>query len=146
MRIGGFEIEPLLVLLVFVPIAIALEFMHADPVWIFVASSAAIAAPVINVLPAIAPNLTSGSPSYAPWEANAMNALSDLGSVATTSRMSRSASAPRSTSQKNRPNSTIGAPTRSSMATNTTSTTPSLGTLRTSPLRRPKTIPPAAAR
>ena len=42
MRIGGFEIEPLLVLLVFVPIAIALEFMHADPVWIFVASSAAI--------------------------------------------------------------------------------------------------------
>jgi len=42
MRVGGFEIEPLLVLLVFVPIAIALEFMHADPVWIFVASSAAI--------------------------------------------------------------------------------------------------------
>src|SRR4029453_17357071 len=42
MRVGGFKIEPLMVLLVFVPIAIALEFMHADPVWIFVASSAAI--------------------------------------------------------------------------------------------------------
>ncbi|MGE0820887.1 MAG: calcium/proton exchanger [Candidatus Binatia bacterium] len=42
MRIGGFEIEPLLVLLVFVPIAIILEMLHADPVWIFVASSAAI--------------------------------------------------------------------------------------------------------
>ena len=42
MRIGGFEIEPLLVLLVFVPIAIVLEFMHADPVWIFAASSMAI--------------------------------------------------------------------------------------------------------
>lgn len=42
MRIGGFEIEPLLVLLIFVPIAIVLEFMHADPVWVFVASAAAI--------------------------------------------------------------------------------------------------------
>lgn len=42
MWIGGFEIEPLSALLVFVPIAIALEFMHADPVWIFTASSAAI--------------------------------------------------------------------------------------------------------
>jgi Ca2+:H+ antiporter len=42
MRIGGFAIEPLLVLLVFVPIAMVLEFMHADPVWIFAASSMAI--------------------------------------------------------------------------------------------------------
>src|SRR4051794_25038213 len=42
MRVGGFEIEPLLVLLIFVPIAIVLEFIRADPVWIFVASSAAI--------------------------------------------------------------------------------------------------------
>jgi len=42
MRIGSLEIEPLLLLLVFVPIAITLEFLHVDPVWIFVASSAAI--------------------------------------------------------------------------------------------------------
>src|SRR6185295_9364228 len=42
MRIGGFEIEPLSVLLVFVPIAIGLELMHADPVWIFTTSALAI--------------------------------------------------------------------------------------------------------
>ena len=42
MRIGGFAVEPLLLLLVFVPIAIVLEFMHADPTWVFIASSAAI--------------------------------------------------------------------------------------------------------
>ena len=42
MRIGGFEIEPLSVLLVFVPMAIVCEFLHADPVWIFVASALAI--------------------------------------------------------------------------------------------------------
>jgi len=42
MRIGGFTIEPLLLLLVFVPVAIVLEFSHADPVWIFAASALAI--------------------------------------------------------------------------------------------------------
>jgi len=42
MRIGGFEIELLSVLLVFVPIAIVCEFLHADPVWIFAASALAI--------------------------------------------------------------------------------------------------------
>jgi Ca2+:H+ antiporter len=42
MRIGGFAVEPLMTLLIFVPIAIVLELMHADPVWIFAASSAAI--------------------------------------------------------------------------------------------------------
>jgi len=42
MRIGGLAIEPLSALLVFVPIAIALEFMHVDPVWVFTASAVAI--------------------------------------------------------------------------------------------------------
>jgi Ca2+:H+ antiporter len=42
MKIGRFEVEPLLLLLIFVPIAIVLEFAHANPVWIFVASSLAI--------------------------------------------------------------------------------------------------------
>jgi Ca2+:H+ antiporter len=35
-------IDPLLLLLVFVPISIVLEVMHVDPVWIFLASAAAI--------------------------------------------------------------------------------------------------------
>src|SRR5262245_23229274 len=42
MKIGRFEVEPLLLLLIFVPIAIVLEFAHTNPVWIFVASSLAI--------------------------------------------------------------------------------------------------------
>ncbi|HEV8715356.1 MAG TPA: calcium/proton exchanger [Candidatus Binatia bacterium] len=42
MRIGRFGIEPLLVLLVFVPVSIVLELLHADPSWIFVASALAI--------------------------------------------------------------------------------------------------------
>ena len=42
MEIAHLKIDPLLVLLLFVPIAIVLEFLHADPVWIFVASAAAI--------------------------------------------------------------------------------------------------------
>jgi len=42
MEISRFKIDPLLLFLIFVPIAIALEFTHADPVWIFVASAAAI--------------------------------------------------------------------------------------------------------
>jgi Ca2+:H+ antiporter len=42
MEIAGIRIDPLLLLLIFVPIAIVLEVMHADPVWIFVASAAAI--------------------------------------------------------------------------------------------------------
>src|SRR5689334_18263853 len=42
MRIGSIEVEPLLVLLVFVPVAVVLEFTHADPVWIFAASALAI--------------------------------------------------------------------------------------------------------
>jgi Ca2+/H+ antiporter len=42
MNIGRFEIEPLTLLLVFVPVSIALELLHASPVWIFVASALAI--------------------------------------------------------------------------------------------------------
>jgi len=42
MRIGNFHIEPLLLLLVFVPVAIVLEMLHTDPVWIFTASALAI--------------------------------------------------------------------------------------------------------
>ena len=42
MKLGRFEIDPLSLLLVFVPVSIGLEFAHADPVWIFVASAAAI--------------------------------------------------------------------------------------------------------
>lgn len=42
MEIAGVKIDLLLLLLIFVPIAIVLEIMHADPVWIFVASAAAI--------------------------------------------------------------------------------------------------------
>lgn len=36
------RIDPLLSLLIFVPIAIVLELLHADPVWIFIASALAI--------------------------------------------------------------------------------------------------------
>jgi len=36
MRIGSIEITPLSAMLVFIPICVVLELMHADPVWIFV--------------------------------------------------------------------------------------------------------------
>jgi Ca2+:H+ antiporter len=42
MRIGNFTVEPLLLLLVFLPVAIVLELSHADPLWIFTASALAI--------------------------------------------------------------------------------------------------------
>jgi Ca2+:H+ antiporter len=42
MRIGSVEIDLLLLLLVFVPVAIVLEVMHADPIWSFAASALAI--------------------------------------------------------------------------------------------------------
>ncbi|UZR27408.1 calcium/proton exchanger [Methylococcus mesophilus] len=42
MRVGKFEIEPMSLLLVFVPVSIALEWVHADPVWIFAGSALAI--------------------------------------------------------------------------------------------------------
>ncbi|MBI3797245.1 MAG: calcium/proton exchanger [Deltaproteobacteria bacterium] len=42
MRIGNFEVRPLLLLLVFLPVAIAMELLHADPVWIFATSAIAI--------------------------------------------------------------------------------------------------------
>jgi Ca2+:H+ antiporter len=42
MKIGRFEIERLLLLLVFVPLSVILEFVHTDPVWIFVSSALAI--------------------------------------------------------------------------------------------------------
>ena len=42
MRVGRFEIEPLLVLLVFVPVSIVLELLHTDPSWFFIASALAI--------------------------------------------------------------------------------------------------------
>jgi Ca2+:H+ antiporter len=42
MKIGRFTIEPLLLLLVFVPISLILELLHTDPVWIFSASALAI--------------------------------------------------------------------------------------------------------
>jgi Ca2+:H+ antiporter len=42
MKLGRFEIDPLSLLLVFVPVSIGLELGHADPVWIFAASAAAI--------------------------------------------------------------------------------------------------------
>ncbi|HXG22216.1 MAG TPA: calcium/proton exchanger [Methylomirabilota bacterium] len=42
MRIGSVEIDLLLLLLVFVPVAIVLEVMHADPIWIFAAAALAI--------------------------------------------------------------------------------------------------------
>lgn len=42
MRIGNFEIDYLSLLLVFVPAAVVLERVHADPVWVFAASALAI--------------------------------------------------------------------------------------------------------
>ncbi len=42
MKIGNFQIEPLGLLLVFVPVSIVLELLHANPVWIFIASSLSI--------------------------------------------------------------------------------------------------------
>lgn len=42
MKIGNFKIDPLSIMLVFVPVSIALEFMHANPVWIFIASALSI--------------------------------------------------------------------------------------------------------
>jgi len=42
MRLGRFTIAPLSFLLVFIPIGLVLEFIHASPVWIFVASALAI--------------------------------------------------------------------------------------------------------
>lgn len=42
MRIGKLRIEPLTVLLVFVPIAVGLELAHAGPVWLFAVSACAI--------------------------------------------------------------------------------------------------------
>src|SRR5262245_45824211 len=42
MRLGRFAIEPLSLLLVFIPVALLLELMHASPVLVFVASSCAI--------------------------------------------------------------------------------------------------------
>src|SRR5262245_28363844 len=41
-RQKGFAIDPFLLLLVFVPISIVLEVLHADPVWIFITSALAI--------------------------------------------------------------------------------------------------------
>src|SRR5262245_10514370 len=42
MQIGRFAIEPLLLLLIFIPVSIVLEVIHADPVWIFSTSALAI--------------------------------------------------------------------------------------------------------
>ncbi|WP_139555955.1 calcium/proton exchanger [Methylotetracoccus oryzae] len=42
MRIGTWDVEPLSVMLIFVPISIVLEFLEADPVWIFSMSGLAI--------------------------------------------------------------------------------------------------------
>ena len=42
MRIGGFTVEPLLLLLIFVPVAIVCELVHVNPVWIFVTAALAI--------------------------------------------------------------------------------------------------------
>lgn len=42
MRIGNLEIDSLSLLLVFVPVSIVLERVHADPVWVFVGSGLAI--------------------------------------------------------------------------------------------------------
>lgn len=41
-RIGKISIEPLTILLVFVPVAVVMEFAHAGPVWLFAISSLAI--------------------------------------------------------------------------------------------------------
>ena len=42
MRLGRFEVDPLLLFLVFVPVSIVLELFHANPVWIFSSSALAI--------------------------------------------------------------------------------------------------------
>jgi Ca2+:H+ antiporter len=42
MKIGRFEIDPLMTMLVFVPVSIALELLHANPVGIFITSALAI--------------------------------------------------------------------------------------------------------
>jgi len=42
MRLGRVEVEPLLLLLAFVPVSIGLELFHANPVWIFSSSALAI--------------------------------------------------------------------------------------------------------
>lgn len=42
MKIGRFSVNPLMIMLVFVPAAFALEFTHANPTWIFVVSCLAI--------------------------------------------------------------------------------------------------------
>src|SRR5712671_7173313 len=42
MRLGRFGVEPLSLLLVFIPIGVLLELMHASPVLVFVASAGAI--------------------------------------------------------------------------------------------------------
>jgi len=42
MRIGTWDVELLSVMLVFVPVSIVLELLHADPVWVFSASGLAI--------------------------------------------------------------------------------------------------------
>src|SRR5207248_9572131 len=42
MQLGRFRIEPLSVLLVFIPIGLVLEVMHASPVYIFIVSALAI--------------------------------------------------------------------------------------------------------
>lgn len=42
MRVASFEVEPLMLMLVFVPVSAVLEWMHADPAWIFAISGLAI--------------------------------------------------------------------------------------------------------
>lgn len=42
MKIGKFEIRPLYILLVFLPVSIVLELQHANPIWIFASSCLAI--------------------------------------------------------------------------------------------------------
>jgi Ca2+:H+ antiporter len=41
-KIGRFEISPLSTLLLLIPVSIGLDLMHADPMWIFISSAAAI--------------------------------------------------------------------------------------------------------
>jgi len=42
MKIGRFNIDPLSLMLVFVPVSIVLEVLHASPIWIFVSAALAI--------------------------------------------------------------------------------------------------------
>lgn len=42
MRLGPIEIPALLLLLIFVPVAIALELLHVSPVWVFICSGLAV--------------------------------------------------------------------------------------------------------